>query len=366
MLKKNILWIGIGEAGNRIVNEILGIDSRYIGICINSANKDTEGLDNIKDKYIIPNSNGTGKNRMKGKKLFLDDRKNIFDEITKYTTQDTFNIVFSLGGGTGGSIAPMIISGLKLLRINKPINVVCIRPGYEENKRYRKNAIECWNDLAKLDNINTYYILDNESRADKQKINKEFARQFDAFMNMPKGEKTDNAIDEEELDMLNLCKGSTVFYTLPSRKENPRTALEQAAKQSIFAELDDNIHYCKYLAIAINKNLYDYKVFSNLFDIDEYTVSSYNTRDTDLNLIVATGLKPQKTSIETLGESLREDLKEEQNIKKADNNEDDLSIHTDIDTRQEIAADVKKESKDPKELEDKLNDDDLWNKLLNM
>jgi hypothetical protein len=362
MLKKDILWIGVGEAGNRIVNEILGIDGRYVGLYINSAGKDVENLNNIKDLYLIPNSSGTGKNRLKGKQLFVNDRKNIIEQITKYTTQTVLNIVFSMGGGTGSSIAPLLIEGLNILGIKKPINVICVKPGYKENKRYRKNAIECWNELVKLKNINTYYILDNQSRRNPEEINREFARQYDTFMNMPKGIRTDNVIDEEELGTIILCKGSTMFYTFPTQKEDEKVALARAEKNSIFAELDDNTNKCKYLAIAVDKKLYDYRRISQLFDVEEYAVSSYNNQRNELNLVVAAGFKPQKTSMETLEESLQEDVN---NLDFQDNSED-LTINTDIKTQQEVVTNIKEKDIDNKDIEDKLNNDDLWEKLLKL
>lgn len=363
--KKDILNIGVGEAGGNLVNEIMGLDSRYSDLCINSNERDTRNLKNINDIYILKNAMGTGKNRTRGKQIFIADRKNIIDQITKYKTQKVINIFFSMGGGTGSSIAPLIIKSLEMFNIDKIINIICIKPSLKEDKRYRKNALECWNELISLNNITSFYILDNETRKNNiTNINKEFAQSFDLFMSTPKLEKTDNTIDVEELATVSQSKGAVMFYLLPNKKEDPKVALATAEKNSIFAELDDNNnHKCEYLIMALQKDKYDYEEVSSLFKVKEFKLCGYNNlKNNDLNLIIATGLNLQKTTMEELDLSLQEDEENEEVDEIIDKK--DLKIDTDIITKQEERS--TNNNINDNDLEDKLNDDALWDNLLNM
>lgn len=363
--KKDILNVGVGEAGGNLVNELMSLENRYANLCINSNEKDTQNLDHITDKYIIRNAMGTGKNRTRGKQIFVNDRKNITDQILKYKTQRVINIYFGMGGGTGSSIAPSIIKSLNILGIkDKIINVICIKPASNEDKRYRKNALECWNELISLNNITAFYILDNSTRRNIMSINKEFVKSFNLFMSMPKLEKTDNVIDAEELGVISLSKGAVTFYTLPNKKEDPKMALAIAEKNSIFAELDENNHRCEYLAMALNKDQYNYEQIAKLFKIKEFKVCGYNNiKDNSSNLIVATGLKLQKTAMEELELSLQEDeedFKEEDVIDK-----EDLKIDSDVITKQEVSS-INNSNLNDNDLEKKLDDDSLWESFLNM
>lgn len=361
MQKFDILNVGIGECGCNIVNELINMDTRYNGLFLNSNMDDVKRLKNAKDVYIIARSKGTGKNRTYGKQIFIEDRKNILDQIFKYETQSIINLYFGMGGGTGSSIAPALIKSLKLLEINKTINVICVIPGFNEDKRYRKNALECWEELIKLDNINSFYILDNNKRKNNRDINKEFAQQFDTFMSMPMQEKTDNVIDEEELGIVSSCKGATIFYTLPDEKKDAKIALAIAEKDSIFAELNENTSICKYLGISINKENYDYKEIAKQFKIDEYMVSAYNKKKSNLNLVAETGCKLGKISIELLEESIKED---EEDTKEEENTSVDLSIGSDINTKQKTKS--VNNNMNEEDIEEKLNNDSLWNKFLDM
>lgn len=365
MLKKDILWIAVGEAGGRIVNEILKKDKRYVGLFLNSNFNDLKDLENAKNVYTMANSSGTGKNRTKSKLLFSENRHSIYDEILKFHSAQVYHIVFSMGGGTGGGLVPSLIMGMKLMNIHKPINVTCVLPSYSDNKRYRKNAIECWNELTQLDNINAIHLLDNSKRDNKEQINKEYAEMFDVFMNMPKFDAAeDSTVDAEEIGIIGLCKGSTVFYNLPKGEKNAKMGLAKAIQNSIFADLCEENEACQYLAITTKPNEYDQKDIENLFNVNEYSVNSFNDNH---NLVVASGFKPQRTIIEMLDTSLKEEIINKNTLPIETFS--DLKIETDIVTKQ--TTDSKNSHQKNVEIVNNdidklLDDEDLWSKAFDM
>ncbi|MBO3442925.1 cell division protein FtsZ, partial [Clostridium haemolyticum] len=119
MEKKDILFVGIGEAGGKLLNEILKKDKRYVGLYINSNYDDFADLETANDNmYIITAGQGTGKNRQKSKALLKSNINSIMDEILKYRTSEVVHFLFSLGGGTGGGSTPTIIKALGKLQKN--------------------------------------------------------------------------------------------------------------------------------------------------------------------------------------------------------------------------------------------------------
>ncbi|KMJ93078.1 cell division protein FtsZ [Clostridium botulinum C] len=373
MEKKDILFVGIGEAGGKLLNEILKKDKRYVGLYINSNYDDFADLETANDNmYIITAGQGTGKNRQKSKALLKSNINSIMDEILKYRTSEVVHFLFSLGGGTGGGSTPTIIKALGKLqkngRFNKIINITCILPAYDEGKRYRKNAIECWNEIAELENINSIYMLDNNSKKDEEEINIEFARQFDIFMNMSKNtpsKELKSRIDAEEIGNLATSVGSTVFYELPNANSNLEVSIAEALNSSIFATSEEDVSKCEYVGIVTQEGLYNQKEIENMFNPEEYTVGAYSKEH---NFIVVTGRPPQKESIETLKESIEE---EEQN-KTNDNVLSNLKVHTDIDTKQPEAVQKKTQQQiqkskietfEEKSVDDLLEDDDLWDDI---
>lgn len=365
MEKRDILWIGVGECGGRIVNEILSKDRRYVGMFINTNYDDFKGLENVKDNvFTMANSSGTGKNRAKSKVLFNEHRHSIVEEILKYGSQKILHFVFGMGGGSGGGAVPSLIYGLKMMDITKPINVTCVLPSFKDNKRYRKNAIECWQELSQLDNIYTMHVLDNGKRQNKGDINKEYAEMFDIFMNMPKFiPAEDSKVDPEEIGIIGLCKGSTVIYNLPNDEKNVKIGMAKATQDSIFADLCDETEKCEYLAITTKPNGYNQKDIENEFDVNEYAINSFNDEH---NLIVASGFKPQKVAVETLERSI---IEEEKNRNSKDDVFSDLKIKTEIETKQSsnlTPTNQKHKDVDAKAINKLLDDDDLWSKAFDM
>lgn len=362
MERKDVLFIGVGQAGSNVVSEILKQNSRYVGLFINTSYTDLLSIENAKNVYTIPSADGTGRNRNKAKLFVKDYRHTLLDEINKFKGSNVLYFVFSFGGGSGSGISPVLIKMLEVTKSNKIINVVGILPSYEESKRVKQNAIECWNELIQQKNINAFYLLDNNKRKDKMEINKEFAQQFDMFMNISQPHPN-GVIDKEEIGILANAKGSTALYVLPNDESDTKIAIAKAINNSIFADFGDYNEPCKYLGISTVEDKFNQRIIESEFEYNEDCFKGFNS---SANIVITSGCKPQKIAIEMLGISIKEKLNKK--ISSIDEFED-LTVEgviTDNDKMRmnEIVnnhtKNIKQEATDVDKI---LDDDSLWDSI---
>ena len=88
---KNLLQIGVGKTGNVLLNDMMNLDPRYVGLFINSAKGDMENLENFtkENSFAIPQTNGSGKNRDKAREYILRWKESFFELMSSYSEFDT-------------------------------------------------------------------------------------------------------------------------------------------------------------------------------------------------------------------------------------------------------------------------------------
>ena len=213
-MREDILFIGIGQCGSNIAYEMKqkGFQTFYI----NSTNDDVDLLD-IPDnlKYHIPGATGCGRNREKALNYTKEHFENIDNIInTKFPMFKHIFICFSTGGGTGSGISPVLLSILSKKYPHKNLGYVAVLPHSGESVDVKTNALQCYSQLQKLEEVNNNYFLDNNSNiTDYIQINKIFAQQFDRFVNITKNKSVKGNIDDDELEKLLKTKGNVVFAT---------------------------------------------------------------------------------------------------------------------------------------------------------
>ena len=372
--KLNTLLIGVGEAGGRLVSEIMKKDRRYNGLFINTSYQDINKLKNAKNIFVVPNADGTGRKRDVAKSYLKENSNAILDMINKFPLQNNIFFFFSFSGGTGSGMTPSLINALGSLNkegiVERNINIVGILPDLEESKKAKRNAIECWNEVAKVSNkINMSFILDNSKRKTREEINEEFATMFDSMMNVSVADNEDidaRVIDEADVETLMSAKGSASIYILPDDCDSAKVGLAQAMESSIFAEYESDI--CDYLVISLlpssNINRNDISKVFNPRE-DKFIDGSNNK----CNIVIATGynLALQKGTIELL----------EMSIKESHNTEEESIDIKDIMIESEVISKSKKapikssnnqvnKKVDSKKLDDILNDDSFWDECFDL
>jgi cell division GTPase FtsZ len=351
--KNSILWVAVGETGGKIVSEIAKQDKRYVSLYINTSYADVKKIPNAKNTFIIPNASGTGRQRSVAKEYAREHFTSIIDAINNFPSQQIINLVFSLSGGTGSGLAPTIARLLTKMQSNKIINIVGVLPSLDEPKRALENSLECWNDIYSVEGINTMYFLDNNKRKNVEQINEEFAKGYNAFMNVTNTNGNGTVIDNADLGRVALAKGCSAFYLLPEDEEDTKIAMAKAFKNSIFA--DFNSVRCSYLCASLQEDKFDTDLIKNEFRPREEFFKGSNPND---NIVVASGVKPPMGAIELLQLSLQEKIAHEDDEDDSMNNYI-VNLNIEKKPQSKKVEQVKVQSQKEPDL-DKLFDDDFW------
>lgn len=274
MDKKKVLFMGVGQGGNRSIDEVLKLDKRYTGLFVNTSVKDISLTDNANldtNVYLIPNADGTGKDRLKAKKYGASHYVSIVDMVKSYYLQTVVYITFTTGGGTGSGLAPMIAKTLRNVFPELTINLVAFKSSKNESKQVLQNTKECLEEIIKIKSfVNNIYIVDNDSRDTVEEVNKEWAKSIDDFLSLSSG-SGNNIVDNS--DLFNLIHDQGVSHILeldPAFTESVELALKQSIKDSIYIK---PVNFdCHYLAISTENEDFDKKrLMDNFFvEIDHF------------------------------------------------------------------------------------------------
>lgn len=160
----NILIIGVGQCGNRILDAVNkeafggGVLSKYYGrqkfrsnvetIAINTAVNDLKELryTKAKDRIQVPYLHGVGANRYVGKKCFEDNKELLLRAIEERGDFDVAFVVASASGGTGSSFLPVLIDAMKE-RYKYNVYGIVVLPFREEGSIYLQNSVFCLKEL---------------------------------------------------------------------------------------------------------------------------------------------------------------------------------------------------------------------------
>jgi cell division GTPase FtsZ len=160
----NILIIGVGQCGNRILDSINkeafggSVLSKYYGtqkftshvetLAINTAMNDLKELrfTKAKDRIHVPYLHGVGANRNIGKQCFEDNEELLLSVIEERGDFDVAFVIASASGGTGSSFAPLLIEVMKQ-RFKYNVFGIIVLPFREEGSIYLQNSIFCLKEL---------------------------------------------------------------------------------------------------------------------------------------------------------------------------------------------------------------------------
>jgi cell division GTPase FtsZ len=174
----NILIIGVGQCGNRILDSInkeaFGGSSlaKYYGtqkfkshvetIAINTAVNDLKELKHTKakDRIQVPHLHGVGANRNVGKQTFEENKELLLRVIEERGDFDVAFVMASSSGGTGSSFAPLLINAMKE-RYKYNVYGIIVLPFREEGSIYLQNSIFCVKEIMD-GNCDGTIIVDNQ------------------------------------------------------------------------------------------------------------------------------------------------------------------------------------------------------------
>jgi cell division GTPase FtsZ len=160
----NVLIIGAGQCGNRILDAINykafggGRFSKYYSrqkfpshvetIAVNTAINDLKEMRHTKakDRIHIPHLHGVGANRIIGKQCFTDNKDLLMRKISERGHFDVAFVITSSSGGTGSSFSPLLVEELKNT-YDFPVYIIVVLPFREEGSIYLQNSAFCLKEM---------------------------------------------------------------------------------------------------------------------------------------------------------------------------------------------------------------------------
>jgi len=251
----NVLLLGVGQCGNRILDEINkqayggGKLSKYFSrqkfpsnvrtLAVNTSRNDLRELDftKAKDRVHTPHLHGVGANRDQGKKCFQQNKNVIFEAIEKEDDYDLGFVITSAGGGTGSSFSPLLVEELRE-RYNFQIHSVVVLPFRTEGTIFLQNTAFTLRELKEKD-VDSMILVDNEFL--KKGTNEDIHTAYSRINSMVAQRMLFllRALDSEMMLVTDLGDFNTVmsagekFATLGFCNAGENTAIQSAIKSSL-------------------------------------------------------------------------------------------------------------------------------------
>lgn len=326
MNRQDFVLVGLGGGGSTLTDSILNQDSRFQGFFINSSITDINCLDNKDDidkNYLcISNQNGAGRSREIGKAYSRRHGWSILDKLKSFP-QKTIFLVTSLGGGSGSSIASVILGAIKKMtddgEFDKTINLIGILPRLDSSSEILRNSVETWNELFSYGVINNMIFVDNNNIVDgsylpEEEINEQFSSIFDAIFEIPV--VNGRNFDTGNLSRVLSAQGCTYIYSLPEDCSNMEQALRQADASSVLAKMyrtKENTIVdpidgkeklkCAFVGTSFNNDNYNHEDVLSQYKWEKGDFSGYNEEN---NLVIVSGCYPPLYSIQVIKAELED------------------------------------------------------------
>jgi cell division GTPase FtsZ len=162
-------WLGVGHAGNRLVECAYKIGYRRV-LAVNTSKQDLDELDLPEDHKLCLGGKGAGKVREVGDKLMNDNYEELMD-LARRRFGPSFDRIFvcaSAGGGTGSGGFPTCVDCanelMKALRLPSKVGIILALPLRSERGQF-ENATASMKDVKVMlaeGSVSPVMLLDNE------------------------------------------------------------------------------------------------------------------------------------------------------------------------------------------------------------
>lgn len=211
-------FIGVGACGGNIANE--AFKSGYSAIAINYSKSDLNSLDRIPEskKLHLIGSEGVGKNRDVAINLINNNWENILEFVKREIitlNREIIFIPFSMSGGTGSGLSPMLIEMLCAQFPNKTFVALPILPQNNEPVQNQLNFIQSSKELSKINiciipiDNNKYYSMNKKDMYNN--INNSFINQLNEIISYTKKSSKYGILDFKDFASLLSINGVTTI-----------------------------------------------------------------------------------------------------------------------------------------------------------
>lgn len=287
-MKERLLFVCVGQAGSNIGQMFEG--KGYNCLFINTSNDDLETIQG-KHKYHIPAATGCNKDRQKALLYARDYYDAIVNTIDKkFPLQDMVYFIFSLGGGTGSGLSPILLDILSNKNTNKSYGAVTIIPSLNESLKAQVNSVEAYKQVTDIERLKNVFILDNNKK-DKFRINDEFAMLFDRLVNVTERDPR-GIIDGAELEVLLTTKGNSIMTFIPHAVDMG-WMLEQKVYNNIFTNYERG---CKYIGLSMSNHI----KMENVEELIGMPIDSFTGYSKNETFLISVGMPYPRRIIDRL------------------------------------------------------------------
>lgn len=348
METKKLLQVGVGKTGNVLLNDMMNMDGRYVGLFINTAKKDMVNLENFNDNnyYKIPQVDGTGRDRNKAKEYVLEWQDSFIDLMLGYDDFETVVFYFSMDGGSGSGASPTLMNMVKNLykrEFGKDVNIiaVAVMPKTSVSTNGLNNTKECWNDLMVLRKngvINTLYLVDNNKRDSYDEINKEVVEALDTAFAFDSYD-IDGELDTSDSKNINLASGYNLILKLDDKYKKVEDAILDAQEKTVFVLPSDGNYFSQYLGVLVKEQTYATSEIITIVGAAKH--DTYEAISEEEGFVFFGGLKIPKGAIEVI-DNIIEEREKENNSNEI---EEDLLVSTNRDVPKKEKTEEKQSTK---------------------
>lgn len=316
-------FIGCGQCGCQVISEtekkVMELDGSKDSVSFVGINTSTEDLSavNLSHKIHVKNCNGAAGNRERSLDALAENVDSILDELQQYIIEgSTVFIAFSMGGGTGSAMGPMLAR--ILLEMGYKVCLIVVIPADTESLKIRDNARQTFDEIEELKpNLGSIFMLDNNS-GEKLQINRAFARLMTAVLCI-NNKSQDGNMDLAEIESCLHCPSFSVIVATNAANGTTGYIVDILNRESnIFAQREDKTVSIMGISEAVSAK-------ESKIDVTELRKSvgtaptEYHgyVSDSGENVVILSGLVMPYSRIDALAESVEKEAESVQNSLKA-------------------------------------------------
>jgi len=305
-LAEEVAFLGVGAGGGNIISEFEKFG--YNCLSVNTSMEDLSSIGNVKHYHHIRGGQGAFKDRDKAKELAKKSFPEIMTVITEQLEQQFIVVVFSMAGGTGSGLGPLLCDVL-VHEYGKTVICVGILPDEtgKESIVACNNAVQCFAEIEQIEGLGNVYFLDNKRKQNIFDINREFAIAFDAYLKTVNTSKQGNFDVSEKKFMLS----QSGYAVLTRIKDDKASALSivNAFRENVYAPIE-NDKIVRYIGASLPTTNIDIRTLFN--EIGE-PIDNYSGYGSQSCIVIATGMSYPATRIAEIEERVTNNI---QNVQK--------------------------------------------------
>lgn len=316
-------FIGCGQCGCQVIAEtarkIMELDGTKDNVSFVGINTSMEDLSavNLPHKIHVKDCNGAAGNRERSLDALAGNIDEILEELQTYIIKGSIIfIAFSMGGGTGSAMAPILARIMREMEYT--VCLIPVLPADSESLKIRDNARQTFNEIEELKPVlGSIFMLDNNA-TDKLQINRIFATLITAVLSI-NNKSQDGNMDLAEIESCLQCPSFSIIVATNAANGTTGHIVDILERENnIFAKREDKTVTIMGIseAVSAKDSKIDVAEFRKAIGTAPTEYHGYLSESGE-NVVILSGLMMPYSRIDTLAESVQKEAESVQNSLKA-------------------------------------------------